>query len=588
MSVEPNKLIGWTGEFVEKQRETLFQEASLPSTLAATRLTIYAVTLTSLGFVPMDFLFLKGERLAWFLGDRLTITLLAGVSLLLCRKAEGAARLCRLHLLAFFTLNALIFAHPALDRHGGAMFPMIASALWICMPGRFSKVALVTAYACAVSMLFWGVLRNPPEASFDMALISFLTFSTYVIVGVARIQLNRIRREEFLHVERERQINQTLTEAKEAAEAATRAKASFLAMMSHEIRTPMNGILGMAGLLDGCRLDHEARSYAQTIAQSSESLLAILDSILDFTRLDAGKLELELVDTHLPRLIDGVSSLMEAAARKKGLTLTIGISPTVPTWVETDPLRLRQILLNLVGNAVKFTQQGSVSLRIEALAESPLISFSIEDTGVGMDEATLSRLFSEFTQADSSISRRFGGSGLGLSICQKLAQLLGGAITVESHLGQGSRFTLTAPFPARPEPAALHAEAIRQAPPSRILVAEDEPTNRNVISVLLRRAGHSVEMVEDGGMAVEAASRGDCDLILMDMRMPGIDGLEATRRIRRLEGDAGRVPIVALTANAMSEDRESCEEAGMDGFLAKPISPDRLFQMLADTLGDQP
>lgn len=588
MAVGPNKLIGWTGEFVEEQRERLFQEASLPATLAAARLCIGATTLTCLGFVPMDFLFLKGDRLAWFLSDRLIIGLLAVAALLLCRKAEGAARLCHLHLLAFFSLNALVFAHPSLDRHGGAMFPMIASALWICMPGRFSRVAPVTAYGCGISMLFWGVLRDQPEAPFDMAMISFLTFSAYVIVGVARIQLNRIRREEFLHVERERQINQTLTEAKEAAEAATRAKASFLAMMSHEIRTPMNGILGMAGLLDGCRLDHEARSYAQTIAQSSESLLAILDSILDFTKLDAGKLELELVDTHLPRLIEGVASLMEAAARKKGLTLTIGMSPSLPTWVETDPLRLRQILLNLVGNAVKFTEHGSVSLRIEGLADSSLISFTVEDTGIGIEAATISRLFSDFTQGDSSISRRFGGSGLGLSICQKLAQLLGGAITVESLPGQGSRFTLTAPFPERPEPVLSDPDVLRQVPPSRILVAEDEPTNRNVISVLLHRAGHHVELAEDGGMAVEAAARGDCDLILMDMRMPGIDGLEATRRIRKLEGEAGRVPIVALTANAMSEDRDSCLEAGMDGFLAKPISPDRLFQMLADTLGDRP
>lgn len=595
MAVGTEKQIGWTGEFIEADRETAFLEANHASTVAAAKLCILAATLTSLGFAPMDFLLLKGERLAFFLADRAVIGLwalavLAALARLpACRSAAGAAKACQLHLLVFFSLNALIFAHPALDSHGDMMFPMIVTALLVCMPGRMVIVGTLTAYACVISMLFWGKLRASPETPLDFTLVGLLTLAAFVIVGAGRVQMNRIRREEFLHVERERQINQTLTEAKDAAEAASRAKASFLAMMSHEIRTPMNGILGMAGLLEGCDLDAEAQLYARTIAQSSGSLLAILDSILDFTRLDAGKLELAPDLFELPPLIEAVAGLMEAGARKKGLALSVAIDPQVPRWLLADALRLRQILLNLLGNAVKFTQTGRVSLHVAAAREQDgvaQLSFAVRDSGPGIAPEALPRLFQEFIQADSSISRRFGGSGLGLSICQRLAALMGGEITVESQVGQGSLFTFTAPFPIGE--AAIRDEAAEQPaiPPSRILVAEDEPTNRTVISVLLRRAGHLVQLAEDGEAAVEAAQKGDCDLILMDMRMPGVDGLEATRRIRALEGSAGSVPIIALTANAMAEDREACLAAGMNDYLAKPISPARLHSLLADHLGD--
>jgi len=592
-----NTAIGWTGEFVETSREQLFQDSIHSTNIVAAKLCILATTLTSLGFVPMDLMFLHGAKLGWFLADRLVIALccvaalLALARLACCRTTQGVIRLCHLHMVTFYFLNALIFAHPALDRHGGIMFPMIVCGMLICLPGSFAEVALQAAFDVLISILFWGILRDPPEPSFDLAMVGFLSLATYIIVGIWRSQLNRIRREEFLHVERERQINQTLTEAKDAAEAASRAKASFLAMMSHEIRTPMNGILGMAGLLNGCRLDPEARDYAQTIAHSSETLLGILDSILDFTKLDAGKLELEQSVFDLPRLIQGVGDLMMASARKKGLSLSIDVFPDVPRWVHSDPLRLRQILLNLIGNAVKFTEKGGVKVRVSPqratlpTQDLRLINFVVEDSGVGMEDAVREKLFAEFTQADSSISRRFGGSGLGLSICQKLAALLGGSITVESQPGVGSKFTLSAPFGRRAAPDLESEVTPLAAPPSRILVAEDEPTNRNVISVLLHRAGHQVDLVEDGAAAIESAAAGGYDLILMDMRMPGIDGLEATRRIRALPPPLGRVPIVALTANAMREDQQNCLDAGMDDFLAKPFSPNRLHRVLADILG---
>jgi len=592
MAVGIKKQIGWTGEFIEADREAAFLEANHASTVAAARLCVLAATLTCLGFLPMDFLFLKGERLAFFLADRAVIALWAlAVLIALARlpACRSAAQASHLHLLVFFTLNALIFAHPALDSHGDMMFPMIVTALLVCLPGRMAVVAPLTAYACMISMLFWGQLRTSPETPLDFSLVGLLTLAAFVIVGAGRVQMNRIRREEFLHVERERQINQTLTEAKDAAEAASRAKASFLAMMSHEIRTPMNGILGMAGLLEGCGLDAEAQVYARTIAQSSESLLGILDSILDFTRLDAGKLELAPDLLELPPLIEAVAGLMEAGARKKGLFLAVAIDPQVPRWLLADALRLRQILLNLLGNAVKFTESGGVSLHVTAQAMEDgvaHISFSVKDSGPGITPEALPRLFQEFTQADSSISRRFGGSGLGLSICQRLAALMGGVITAESQIGQGSLFTFAAPFPAAEAPMTDGSTPQPMAAPSRILVAEDEPTNRTVISVLLRRAGHRVQLAEDGEAAVQAASAGDCDLILMDMRMPGVDGLEATRRIRALQGSAGSVPIIALTANAMAEDREACLEAGMDDYLAKPISPTRLQSLLVHHLGD--
>ena len=389
-----------------------------------------------------------------------------------------------------------------------------------------------------------------------------------------------------------RQFEQT-EDLRARAEAASVARAQFLANMSHEIRTPLAGVVGLLDIAWTQAENPALRTTIETARGAAQHLIDIVNDILDLSKIEAGRLELRDEVFATLAMLDEVRGAMSASAQHKGLTLTVQAAPEVPAWLRGDPVRLRQVLFNLVGNAIKFTDQGHVALSLTAtrLGEGRVMTvWQVDDTGIGIEPAQLERIFEPFVQADGAYSRRHAGTGLGLAICREMVTRMGGQLTARSTVGQGSTFIVTLPLPvAEPVPAAPAArddEAGDDAvvEPLDILVAEDHPINRRVVQALLARDGHRVTFAENGQEAVEAFRASAFDLVLMDMQMPGMDGLQATRLLRQCEAEAGRarVPIVALTANVFAEDRQRCAEAGMDGFLTKPLEMGALRHVLAE------
>lgn len=389
-----------------------------------------------------------------------------------------------------------------------------------------------------------------------------------------------------------------LRRAKEAAEESARAKGIFLATMSHELRTPMNGVLGCTQLLQDTSLTDQQRELIETMHRSAEALLTLVNDILDFSKIEAGKMTLEVANVDLRGLIRDVTTLTDGLAAQKGLTVAVEIESDVPEEFRGDPIRLRQILFNLVGNAIKFTQQGGVTIavavkpRLYENTDTVVLQWSVRDTGIGLTAEQQAQLFKAYAQAEASTARRFGGTGLGLMICHQLVELMGGTISVSSQFGEGSTFSYTTNLlPAILREASTLSVGTdqyafsEQRIPKRVLVADDNEINQVVACKFLQKLGCQVEVARTGREAVEAITRTAYDIVLMDCEMPEMDGYEATREIRRREeGALNHLPIMALTGHASDEDAQKCRQAGMDNVLTKPITLSALRAGLQELL----
>ena len=380
------------------------------------------------------------------------------------------------------------------------------------------------------------------------------------------------------------------------ANAASIAKSEFLANMSHEIRTPMNGVIGMLDLLLDSGLGERQRHYAQSARLSCRNLLAVINDILDLSKVEAGKMELEEVGFDLRTVLFELEELLTLRAQEKKLDLRFDIDPAVPELLVGDPVRLKQVLFNLVGNALKFTETGGVTVLADSLSMSGnevLLRFSVRDTGIGIPARQRESIFQNFTQVDASITRKYGGTGLGLAICKRLVTLLGGEIGLSSEEGRGSEFSFTARFRVQTGERKAAAPALAFALPkqldfrrARVLLVEDNLINRDVAGAILEKWGFCVEVAVNGAEAIETLRRKHFDLVLMDIQMPVLDGLEATAILRDPASCVldPAVPVVAMTAHAMPEDRRRCLEAGMDDYVPKPIDPEQLLPVLARVL----
>jgi signal transduction histidine kinase/CheY-like chemotaxis protein len=432
-----------------------------------------------------------------------------------------------------------------------------------------SNIAFAIVGGIPATTLLGLIFLGSNEASMPgraMAGFGALLFLTYFAVGA---KANRTHAAHLEAVKRE-------------AVAASAAKSAFLAMMSHEVRTPMNAVLGAAALLKASTLTPAQQEQVDMLTDGGHVLMRVLNDILDFSKLEAKKLQIAPVDTDLGALLQRSGHLWSPVAAAKGLVFVVEAAPDTPQWIVADGARLSQIVNNLISNAIKFTPTGSVTLsaRVEP---GPQLILEVADTGIGMNAEVLGRLFSAFEQADNSIAREFGGTGLGLAISRNLAELMNGDVEVASTLGAGTQFTVRVPVILAEAPESLAPAAPLDTASLlelRVLLAEDHPVNQRLVTLFLEPLGVDLTIVGDGQAALDALAVAPFDLVLMDMQMPVLDGLEATRRLRASDGINAAIPVLSLTANAMEAERDTCIQAGMNGHVAKPIDPNELIEAL--------
>ena len=463
---------------------------------------------------------------------------------------------------------------------------MLAALLMIVLEIKVSRPLLSIA----------GAARGMAESHlFDQRVLVNAADEVGILAGSFNLMVDEIERRDSelarqrrlleQEVDERRRVNTELVVAKEKAEEAARLKSEFLANMSHEIRTPMNGILGMIDLVLDRSADAEQKEQLRAAQQAAQSLTSILNDILDLSRMEAGKLTIESIPFDLPAVIRECLRTLEVTARQKDLQLRLVLARNGPLWVHGDPMRLRQILINLIGNAVKFTERGEVAVKV-ARSTNALIEVEVRDTGIGIALEKLESIFEPFTQADGSHARRFGGSGLGLAITRRLVHLMHGRVWAESEPGVGSRFVVELPMQPGEPPTVLRAAADPPPAPSlrnlRVLVAEDNVINQKVVCTMLRRQGSIVTLAIDGEQACAQFDQQKFDVILMDVQMPGMDGLEATSLIRHRERSRALAPtpIIALTAHASEAQHQQCIQRGMNAVITKPVSVPALLKTI--------
>jgi signal transduction histidine kinase/ActR/RegA family two-component response regulator len=463
---------------------------------------------------------------------------------------------------------------------------MLAQIGFGCLLYSFRWYALLSF--AAVGGWLWVVGARRSDAvwhHFGLAL------GEAVLVGalVIWVRLRSSRRAQQLYLADQR-LKHELQEANAAARSAVRAKADFLANMSHEIRTPMTAMLGMTELLQLTELDDSQREYADTIARSGDTLLALVNDILDFSKIEAGQLTIEAISCDVRELLAEVQAMLEVKAEQRKLALRVDAAADLPARVVSDPIRLKQILVNLVSNAIKFTHRGHVLIRARlaepASGQLRMLELAVEDTGIGMPKEQHARVFEAFTQADTSTTRRYGGTGLGLAICRRLTELMGGSIHLESEVGRGSTFYVRLPVAACDAPALQVADA--EQPPTaaldafvaRLLLVEDHTENRALAALLLEHLGCHVDTAENGAQALALLRGQPYDLVFMDCHMPVLNGYDATREIRKREPAGQHLPIVALSASVLPEERQRCFDVGMDDYVAKPFNLQDLQSVL--------